>query len=87
MIREDQSVQQLLGRLVDAASSVFMEEEKQEVRELLDANENLLALETLVGIFVEERKTVPSEVLRLTEDATNAMSDGRYLIRMLRRSS
>ena len=77
----------MLGRLLDAASSVFTEEEKQEVREFLDANENLLALETIVGIFVEEHKTVPSEVLHLAEEVINAMSiDGRHLVRILKES-
>jgi hypothetical protein len=77
-------IESLFGRLLAAARSSLSDSECLEVQEFLDAREYGLALETLVGVYAEERKCPSSEVRDLIKQLAVAMSmDHVSLLRSL----
>ena len=71
---KDAEVRLSVERALDAARGSLCAAEISEVQEFLDANENALALETLVGIFVEERRVPPPTLRVLVIEAATLMS-------------
>ncbi len=65
---------QKLNELLDLCRSNFSEDEIEEVKELIDVNENKLALETVCAIFYEEKKMVTQEQLELIKSIGKNMT-------------
>ena len=61
------TVESLFNRIFVALHDVFSASEMAEVREFFDAGEYGLALDTVIDIFVEGRKTAKNDVIALTE--------------------
>ena len=71
---KDVEARTLVGRALEAACGSLSTAEVTEVQELLDVNENALALETLVGIFVEEHRVAPPSLTSLVIEAAKSMA-------------
>jgi hypothetical protein len=77
-----EEVERLLSRLNEASAEVLSIEELSEVQHFVDVGEYGLALETAVGIYVEERKPVPAEVRELMRRLAEMMEMNAVLSRL-----
>lgn len=77
-------IESLFSRLLLALNGVFSVSEIAEVSEFLDQGEYGLALDTVVGIFVEEPKVAQDDVIVLVQSLANSMalSDTQYSERL-----
>jgi hypothetical protein len=66
-LNDFESIERLFDRLDEMLKLVFSPYEIREYREFVDAGEYGLALETIVGIVVEEGKKIPLEALAVIE--------------------
>jgi hypothetical protein len=62
-----------IGLLLDEVKDIFTKPEQEEVFGFLGAREYGLALETLSGILVEEKKPIPLSVLRQIDEIASLM--------------
>jgi hypothetical protein len=79
-----EEIESLFSRLLTELQSVLSEAEQREVRHFLDVGEYGLALETLVGIFAEEKKECAKTVsLQVAEVASRISIDPAPLLSRL----
>lgn len=75
----------MMSELLAAASATLSVTELDEVRHFEEHNERVLALETLVAIYVEEGKHAPDNVVAMIHRLAREMSmDADALVRFLR---
>ena len=80
-----EEIERLFSQLLAALQPIFSEAEQQEVRHFIDVGEYGLALETLVGIFAEEKKEcAPAVRLQIADLAGRMSIDPGPLLRSLR---
>ena len=77
-------IESLFSRLLLKLNGVFSVSEIAEVSEFVDHGEYGLALDAVVGIFVEELKVAQDDVIALVQSLANAMalSDAEYSERL-----
>ncbi|MEN5182082.1 MafI family immunity protein [Comamonas testosteroni] len=77
-------IESLFSRLLPALSDVFSPSEIAEVSVFVDVGEYGLALDTVVGIFVEEGKVAEEDVIFLVQSLATAMdlSSAEYSARL-----
>lgn len=77
-------IESLFSRLLLALNGVFSVSEIAEVSHFVDHGEYGLALNTVIGIFVEELKVVQDDVIDLVQSLANAMElpDAEYSERL-----
>ena len=81
---DDDRVEEVFGRLLEAASTTLTPSQLDEVRHFLDHNEAGIALETLVAIYQEERKVAPEAVKGLIAATAREMEmRPEFLLRRL----
>lgn len=68
-----EATEALLRRLLLKLGDIFTAAEADEVRDLIDANEYGLALETLADIVREEHKSFPFELVSLVKELCGLM--------------
>ena len=66
-------IELLFERLLSDLAAVFSERELSEVSRFIDHGEYGLALDTVVDIFVEEKKTATPKVVAVVSDLATAM--------------
>lgn len=66
-------IESLFVRLIFLLAAVFSESEIFEVREFVDAGEYGLALDTVVDVFVQEKKIATTKIVSLIRDLAAAM--------------
>ena len=66
-------LEERLSRLLKSIDESFTSTETSEVQQFLDAGEYGLALETICGIIIEERKVVRTEVVEQVKELREMM--------------
>lgn len=77
-------IESLFNQLLITLHNVFTAPEMSEVEEFVDVGEYGVALDTVVDIFIEEDKGVPSEVIDVVAKLASAMglSSAEYVERL-----
>lgn len=66
-------IEELLAQLLFLLTPVFVELEKKEVQDFIDAGEYGLALDTLVDIVKEEDKIISTQILNVVYELAAVM--------------
>lgn len=66
-------IESLFGRLLSSQERALVESEVREVQEYVDVGEYGLALDTLIGIVIEESKQISEEVLDVVMELARLM--------------
>jgi len=69
-----EEIEVLFSNLWAASESVLSDSERAEVQHFIDVGEYGLALETVIGIYVEEKKAASPNVVALIKRLAMAMS-------------
>ena len=74
--------------LLKLSSEVFPDSERKEVKHFMDVNEYVLALETYIGVVLEEGKRIPAECMLIVDELIETMGiDVELAIEKLHRST
>jgi hypothetical protein len=85
MTGQFEEIERLFDQLLTTSQPILSETELQEVRHFIDMGEYGLALETLVDIFVEEKRGPGADVTSRIEELAQKMSiDATALMQRLR---